>query len=197
MLVEKAGASILLRNKFGATVMHLAAQKDQCLSIYYFYTRGIDINIRDPKNCTPLHWAVFTRSEMAVNYILALKPNLEAKDIRGLTPLHLSINRIEKNGSARIMKTLLLKGANRLSEDFDQKTPVQWIPESLEESQQDEIKGYLKKPSYCECVMVRLPLVPLQRNYRTQILLIFLLLSIWLANTIIILPTVYEHLKYV
>jgi hypothetical protein len=95
------------------------------------------------------------------------------------------------------MKTLLLKGANRLSEDFDQKTPVQWIPESLEESQQDEIKGYLKKPSYCECVMVRLPLVPLKRNYRTQILLIFLLLSIWLANTIIILPTVYEHLKYV
>jgi ankyrin repeat protein len=60
---------------------------------------------------------------MAVNYILALKPNLEAKDIRGLTPLHLSINRIERNGSARIMKTLLLKGANRLSEDYDQKTP--------------------------------------------------------------------------
>ena len=28
MLVEKAGASIHLRNKFGATVMHLAAQKD-------------------------------------------------------------------------------------------------------------------------------------------------------------------------
>jgi len=28
LLVEKAGASILLRNKYGATVMHLAAQKD-------------------------------------------------------------------------------------------------------------------------------------------------------------------------
>ncbi len=45
--------------------------------------------------------------------------------------------------------------------------------------------------------MVRLPLVPLKRNYRTQILLIFLLLSIWIANTIVILPTVYEHIEYV
>jgi len=45
--------------------------------------------------------------------------------------------------------------------------------------------------------MVRLPLVPLKRNYRTQILLIFLLLIIWLLNTIVILPTVYEHLEYV
>ena len=73
----------------------------------------MDINIRDPKNCTPLHWAIFTNSELAVNYILSMKPNLEAKDVRGLTPLHLAINRIEPGGSVRIMKSLLLKGADR------------------------------------------------------------------------------------
>ena len=83
------------------------------MSLYYFYKRGIDINIRDPKNCTPLHWAIFTSSEIAVNYILSMKPNLETKDIRGLTPLHLATNRIEPGGSVRIMKSLLLKGADR------------------------------------------------------------------------------------
>jgi ankyrin repeat protein len=58
--------------------MHIAAQQDQPLSLYFFYKRGMDINIRDSKSSTPLHWACFTRSEMALNYILSMKPDLEA-----------------------------------------------------------------------------------------------------------------------
>ena len=29
--------------------MHVAAMRDKCLSLYYFYTIGMDINIRDDK----------------------------------------------------------------------------------------------------------------------------------------------------
>jgi len=47
LLVEKAGADINIRNKFGASVLHIAAQKDQALSIFYFAERGMDVNIRD------------------------------------------------------------------------------------------------------------------------------------------------------
>lgn len=78
MLVEEAGADLDIKNKFGSSVMHIAAQQDQPLSLYYFYNKGLDINMRDDKMGTPLHWAVFTRSELALNYILSMKPNIEA-----------------------------------------------------------------------------------------------------------------------
>lgn len=80
-LVEKAGVDLYVKNKFGSTVMHIAAQNDQPISLYYFWKRGMDVNIRDQKDSTPLHWACYTRSELAMSYILSMKPNLEAKDV--------------------------------------------------------------------------------------------------------------------
>jgi ankyrin repeat protein len=35
LLVERAAADLSIKNKFGATVMHIAAQQDQPLSLYY------------------------------------------------------------------------------------------------------------------------------------------------------------------
>ena len=79
----------------------------------------MDIDIRDAKDSTPLHWACFTRSEMALNYILSLKPNLEAKDKFGYTPLHIASQCVEKLGSTRNVKALLLRGADRNSKDLN------------------------------------------------------------------------------
>jgi ankyrin repeat protein len=53
MLIEKAGADLYIKNKFGATIMHIAAQQDQPLSLYYLFKRGMDIDIRDSKGSTP------------------------------------------------------------------------------------------------------------------------------------------------
>lgn len=131
LLVERAGANMNIRNKFGASVLHIAAQKDQPLSLYYFWRKGLDINVRDSKHCTPLHWACYTRSEMALNYILSMKPDLEAKDIRGLTPLHIAVNCSEQLGSTRNVKALLLRGADRNTKDREGKTPLNWIPKNL------------------------------------------------------------------
>ena len=77
LLVEKAGADLYITNKCG-TAMHIAAQQDKPLSLYYLHKRGMDINIKDLKSSTPLHWACFTRSEMALNYILSMNPDLES-----------------------------------------------------------------------------------------------------------------------
>lgn len=112
-LVEKGEADIYIKNKFGATVMHIAAQSDQPLSLYYFYEKGVDVNIRDLKNSTPLHWACYTRSEHALNYLMSMKPNLDARDIQGFTPLHIAIPSSEKLQSTRMVKALLIKGADR------------------------------------------------------------------------------------
>lgn len=46
-LIDTAKADIHKRNKFGSTVLHIAAQGDQALPIYYFHSLGMDINIKD------------------------------------------------------------------------------------------------------------------------------------------------------
>lgn len=97
------------------------------MSIYYLFKRGVDIDIRDAKKSTPLHWACFTRSEMALNYILSMKPDLEAADIFGFTPLHIAVTCVQKLGSTRNVKSLLLRGANRNSKDLKDKIPSDHI----------------------------------------------------------------------
>jgi ankyrin repeat protein len=94
------------------------------LSLYYFYLKGIDINVKDQKNSTPLHWACYTRSDMALNYILSMNPNIEAQDIQGYTPLHIAVASAEKLGSTRNVKALLLRGAKRESQDKKGRTPA-------------------------------------------------------------------------
>jgi len=37
LLVEEADADLFVQTKFGSTVMHIAAQQDQPLSLYFFY----------------------------------------------------------------------------------------------------------------------------------------------------------------
>ena len=49
LLCEKANADMYIQNKYGSTAIHIAAQQDQPLSIYYLFKQGVDINIRDSK----------------------------------------------------------------------------------------------------------------------------------------------------
>ena len=80
-LIENANADIHKRNKFGSSMLHIAALGDQALPIVYFVQNmGMDINITDNKLSTPLHWACYSKSEVALNYILSMNPNLEARD---------------------------------------------------------------------------------------------------------------------
>ena len=113
LLVEEANADIYQKNRMGSTVLHISAQKDQPLSLYYFWQRGMDINILDDKGSTALHWACYMRSEMALTYILTMKPNLEAKDCSGFTPLHIAVSQTERLDSTRNVRVLLLRGADR------------------------------------------------------------------------------------
>jgi ankyrin repeat protein len=65
-----------LKTRTNMNVMHVAAQSDQVISLYYFKTKGLDINIIDGQKNTPLHWALKEQSETAVAYLLAWKVNL-------------------------------------------------------------------------------------------------------------------------
>jgi ankyrin repeat protein len=114
-LVEDAEANVALANNAGCSVLHLAAQGNKAVSIYYFaVTRGLDINVRDGSQSTPLHWACFNKSEIALSYILSIPGvDLEAKDENGLAPLHIAVQSVGSLQSTRPVRALLTRGAKR------------------------------------------------------------------------------------
>lgn len=90
--------------------LHLAAQGDQPKSVVYFKKIGFDFALKDSKGGTALHWAAYYGCELAVNYILSFTDQLlDVRDAEGLTALHLAT----MSGNNRIVKKLLLSGANR------------------------------------------------------------------------------------
>lgn len=130
---------------------------------------------------------------MALIYILSLKPNLEAKDIRGLTPLHIAVNSVGKLGSTRCVKTLLISGSDRQAKDNDGKTPLEWIQEDQSDHIKAELQRHLGKQSYCECLLLRIPLTPLKRNHKTQCLFVMLFLVVYLLSLLIIQPKLAKY----
>lgn len=70
-LLLKYGADITAKNNFGINVVHVAAQGDQPISLYYFKNKGMDLRSRDNRGSTPMHWACYSKSEVALIYLLA------------------------------------------------------------------------------------------------------------------------------
>lgn len=87
------GADMEARNQFGLNVLHIAAQGDQPISLFYFKSQGMDIYSKDNRNSTPIHWACFSNSEIALVYLLAWyeTSKLNLQDCDGFTPLHLTV----------------------------------------------------------------------------------------------------------
>lgn len=93
MLIEE-GADRFVSNKHGLNCLHIAAQGDQPISLYYFHKiLNLDINQRDFRGSTPLHWAIFSCSELAMIYILTWlrKDQLTTTDEEGFTAMHLAV----------------------------------------------------------------------------------------------------------
>ena len=68
-----------------------------------------------------------------------MNPDLEAKDIFGFTPLRIAAETASKLGSTRNVKALLLRGANRSTKDFKNKTPLDFIKEKPQEDHKEEL----------------------------------------------------------
>jgi palmitoyltransferase len=53
------GADIYALNKNKLNMLHVAAQNDQAISLYYFKLKKLDINAVDEQGNTPLHWSCY------------------------------------------------------------------------------------------------------------------------------------------
>lgn len=126
--------------------------------------KGLDINVQDNKLSTPLHWSIYTGSDMAFNYILSMKPNLNPQDIQGYTPIHIAVVSAEKLESTRYVKSLLIKGASRETKDGKGRTPIELleINGDINPSMKVDLLNSLQLHSYWECLMIRVPLIPMK-----------------------------------
>lgn len=59
-MLEKHGADIYTINTQGLTVLHIAAQGDSPLLMFYYLNKGLKISVADSKGSTPLHWACYS-----------------------------------------------------------------------------------------------------------------------------------------
>lgn len=106
------GTDIGYCNLQGLSLMHVAAQGDQALSLVYLKSIGLSHDVLDKKNSLPLHWASYMGCETAASILLSWKSKTNTKDDDGHTPLHLAT----LAGNTRIIRNLLLKGADRTIE---------------------------------------------------------------------------------
>jgi len=95
-LLIDVGADIHVKNNFGINMLHVAAQGDQPLSIYYFKRKGLDMHSRDNRGSTPLHWAAYSQAEITLVYLLSWVNHLDDQDCDGNTPLHLAVKSAEQ-----------------------------------------------------------------------------------------------------
>ena len=111
-LFIEIGADIAATNKQGLSVMHIAAQGDQPLSLALLhYQYGINYLGLDDKRSTALHWAAYLGSDQAAALLLAWdkeKHLIDEQDADGHTALHLAAI----SGNVKIVRTLLLHGAD-------------------------------------------------------------------------------------
>lgn len=109
-LAEDFRVNEQLTTNTGLNPLHLAAQTNMVLPLVYFKDR-IGINECDRNRSSTLHWASYMGSEEVVSYLLACEEltTLDSRDNEGNTPLMMAVN----YGNTRIVRKLLLKGADR------------------------------------------------------------------------------------
>ncbi len=125
-LLEKKGANIKAETTTRLNALHLAAQSNQVSALVYLEGK-INLNQVDQNNSTPLHWASYLNSESVTKYLLAQpETSLNIRDRDGQTPLMLAT----MYGNTRIVRQLLLKGANRGIPNFSDKIPIEVAQEN-------------------------------------------------------------------
>ena len=162
-----SGANLMIPNDEGVKAIHCAAQGDQATMIYYLIKiKKFDIEEKDSNGNTALHWAVFTGAETSTWFLLALGANPNSLNQEIWTPLHLSVKSIENHGSIKIVKSLLLEGANRGMVDKDKKTPIDYVELISDPYIANDLLQILAYPKTWQWWMLKTPLKRLTKSRR-------------------------------
>jgi len=180
-LLEEHGADIEAKNNRGLNVVHIAAQGDQPVSIAYFKKKGISLLATDNNGSTALHWAAYFGMENATYYLTSWGCNVNQKDNEfGCTPLHLGVN----SGNFKVVKRLLVKGANTKIKNKEGKDPLDLAVEGEYEGIIELLKG---GNGLLSCLGVKSG-VKREKKYRNFVFFLFLLVAVTAATVLLIFP---------
>ena len=121
--------------------------------------KNVDLQAVDNKNGTALHWASYLGCEMATSVLLTWLPQsaLNHRDRDGFTPLHHGTI----SGSTRIVRSILLKGADPAIKDDKMRTAM----DIAEENNTRSMIELLKEPSIFSKLGCKPPLRPYKNRY--------------------------------
>lgn len=116
-----------------------------------FKELGLDLNAVDKRGSTPLLWACYSLSETALSYLLCWNPDLNVQDIEGFTALHLAVRSVEKLGSTRPVRALLIKGANPSIRDINNKLAIDYLENFEGPEYKEDLATLLRNNNYFAC----------------------------------------------
>jgi ankyrin repeat protein len=107
--------------------------------------------------------------------------------VTGLTPLHLAIKAAEDLKSSRSVRHLLIKGAQRTTVDDNGRTPLMILEELKDSPLKEEMTPYLKEQKDVSCFMMKTPLKKVERNKKTVVLYLLLMVVSIVMHTYFLL----------
>jgi Ankyrin repeats (3 copies) len=111
----------------------------------YFMSKGISINSLTLSNSTPLHWCAFVGAELSTSYVLAWGGDVNSMDNAGKTPLHLAVKNYQNEGSIKVIKQLLIKGADKKIRDLKGKIALDYLPQNESDNKMAKIRSVLEQ----------------------------------------------------
>lgn len=137
-LLLQYGADIHVRDNEGHTVLRKAVQARNSKAVKLLVNHGADVNEKDENKCTLLHHAIDDccvgcdedEKKIIIKTLLSHGIDIDAQDARGLTALdYLILNSDEGSDCYRLVKWLLMLGANANVQDKHGNTALHWATE--------------------------------------------------------------------
>lgn len=181
------GADLHLSNLEGHTVMHKAAMGDQVHMLALLRKKGINIDIKNRFNQTPLMLAAEHASEEAANFLIAWGADINQQDKEtGKSVLHFAV----EAGSRKIVRKLLLRGADRTLSDLDGHTPMDIsLAFAKENAEFFSLVRMFDEGSWLKrCLSMKTPLRPPTHIHKQYILYVAYLLLRLVFSTVFVMP---------
>jgi len=112
LLIQK-GADIKVNNKFGESLLHATAEKENTGLAKLFIEKGLDVNVKTNHQSTPLHIAAAYGRTKMVKLLILKGAEVNARDERQRTPLFGAA----KSGIAENVHILINAGADVNAKD--------------------------------------------------------------------------------
>lgn len=181
-LINKTDESKLRINERRNNLFHLAAKRNECYPIVFFYTKLSKIfsqniiNLPNKYGITPLHYACYFGCNKVIDLLLDLGANINSQDNEGNTPLHYAIN----TGNLKTVKKLLVRGANKYIKRIDDKTPYET---ALDSNNLDAAKVLANKSWFRKYICIENELTPLKPTRNDLFLLLTLMIMLTIKLT--------------